>query len=124
MSKPVNCARLFADEHGQTHFEDIEFPLQEVQYAPPAPALLLSDPIAATRVTWLRFPSDWSDAAHPSPRRQLSVILAGEVEVWTSTGIARRFRPGDCLLMEDTFGQGHGARPVDGEALAILVALE
>ena len=56
MIKPANCARLFADEHGETHFEDNEFPMQDVQYAPPAPALQLSGPIAATRLSWLRFP--------------------------------------------------------------------
>lgn len=124
MSKPANCLRLFADEHGETHFEDIEFPMQDVQYAPPAPALQLSDPIAATRISWLRFPAGWSDAAHSSPRRQFSVVLAGEVEVWTTKGDRRRFRPGDCLLMEDTVGKGHGAKPLNGEALAIVIALE
>ena len=111
MIKPANCARLFADEHGETHF------------APPAPALQLSDPIAATRLSWLRFPADWNDAAHPSPRRQLLVVLAGEVEGRTSKGDRRHFRSGDCLLMEDIVGKGHGAKPLNGEALA-MVALE
>ena len=73
MIKPANCTRLFADEHGETRFEDIEFPMQDVQYAPPAPALQLSDPIAATRLSWLRFPADWNDTAHPSPRRQFAL---------------------------------------------------
>ncbi|MEC9343600.1 MAG: hypothetical protein VYD64_07110 [Pseudomonadota bacterium] len=124
MIKPANCTRLFADRQGESHFEAIEFEMNEVQYAPPAPALELSDPVAATAFRWLRFPSDWNDAAHPSPRRQLFIVLAGEVEGWTSTGLTRRFRVGDCLLMEDTTGKGHGARPVDGEALAIVIALE
>jgi hypothetical protein len=98
--------------------------MRDVQYAPPAPALQLSDAIMATRVSWLRFPADWNDAAHPSPRRQLFVVLAGEVEGRTSTGVTRHFGPGDCLLMEDTVGKGHGARPLNGEALAIMIALE
>jgi hypothetical protein len=116
--------RLFADENGESYFEDIELRMREVQYAPPAPAVHLTDPIAATRLVWLRFPTDWNDAAHPSPRRQLFVCLAGEVEGWTSKGDRRRFRPGDCLLMEDTVGKGHGAKPLNGEALGIVVALE
>ena len=57
MIKPANCTRLLADEHGDTYFEDIEFPMHNVQYAPPAPALQLSDPITATRLSWLRFPA-------------------------------------------------------------------
>jgi hypothetical protein len=39
-------------------------------------------------------------------------------------GITRVFETGDCLLMEDTTGKGHGARPLDGEASAIVIALE
>lgn len=124
MIYPAKCVRLFADESGDTYFEDIELPMSAVQYAPPAPALHLSEPVNATRFSWLRFPADWNDDAHPSPRRQLFVVLAGEVEGWTSRGDKRQFGAGDCLLMEDTVGKGHGARPLNGEATAIVIALE
>ena len=124
MTSSARFVRLFTDEDGESHFEDVEMPMSAVQYAPPAPALDLSDPLTATRVSWLRFPAHWNDDAHPSPRRQLFVVLAGRVEGWTSKGDTRHFEAGDCLLMEDTTGKGHGARPLDGEALAILVALE
>ena len=124
MTKPVQCTRLFADENGESHFEEIQFSMASVQYAPPAPALDISDPTEATKFFWFRFPADWNDAAHPSPRRQLFVVLEGEVEGWTSGGKTRIFRAGDRLLMEDTSGKGHGARPVNGEALAVVVALE
>lgn len=123
MANPVNCVRLFSDEHGETHFEDIEIPMNAIQYAPPAPAVHLSDPMATTQVSWLRFPVDWSDNAHPSPRRQLFILLTGNVEGWTSKGERRQFGAGDCLLMEDTVGKGHGARPINGEATAIMVVL-
>ena len=123
MPNPVTCTRLFADENGESHFEDIEISMTEIQYAPPAPAVEISEPVEASRYVWFRFPSDWSDAAHPSPRRQLFVVLAGEVEGWTSKGDRRVFRVGDRLLMEDTTGKGHGARPLNGEALALMIAL-
>ncbi len=124
MINPASCVRLFSDEDGETYFEDIEIPMGAIQYAPPAPAVHLSEPMAATRASWFRFPVDWNDASHPSPRRQLFVLLSGEVEGWTSKGVKRRFRAGDCLLMEDTVGKGHGARPLNGEATAIVIALE
>jgi hypothetical protein len=124
MIQPIRCVRLFSDETGESCFEDIEIPMNEIQYAPPAPAVHLSEPRMATRLSWFRFPADWNDAAHPTPRRQLFVVLSGEVEGWTSKGDTRRFGAGDCLLMEDTVGKGHGARPVNGEAEAIVVALE
>jgi len=92
--------------------------------APPAPALEISEPTDATKFFWFRFPRDWTDPAHLSSRRQLFVVLEGEVEGWTSTGDTRIFKTGDRLLMEDTCGKGHGARPLNGEALAVVIALE
>jgi len=124
MPKIVTCTRLYADEQGESHFEDFEIEMNSVQYAPPAPALDISEPVEAGRYFWFRFPEGWEDAAHPSPRRQLFIVLEGEVEGWTSTGKTIRLRAGDRLLMEDTTGKGHGARPVNGEALAIVIALD
>jgi quercetin dioxygenase-like cupin family protein len=123
MPNPVKCVRLFADESGESHFEDIEFDMSSIQYAPPAPALDISEPTEATQYFWFRFPKDWQDEAHPSPRRQLFVVLDGEVEGWTSSGETRTFKAGDRLLMEDLTGKGHGARPLNGEALAVVIAL-
>jgi hypothetical protein len=124
MPGAVRCTRLFADDKGESHFEEIELNMTSVQYAPPAPALDLSEPTEARQFFWLRFPKDWHDEAHPSPRRQLFVVLEGEVEGLASTGEKRIFRKGDRLLMEDTHGKGHGTRPVNGEALAVVIALE
>lgn len=124
MINPTNCVRLFSDGDGETHFELIDIPLEAIQFAPPAPDLLLSEPMTASRLSWLRFPADWEDRSHPSPRRQLFVPLSGEVEVWTSLGDKKTFTSGDCLLMEDTQGKGHGAKPLKGEAMGIMIALE
>lgn len=116
MPNPITCTRLFADGNGDSYFEDIEISMTEVQYAPPAPALEISDPVEASRYAWLRLPADWSDDAHPSPHRQLCIVLAGAVEGRTSKGDRRVFGVGDRLLMEDTAGKGHGTRPLNGEA--------
>ena len=123
MPSPIKITRLFADSTGESHFEDIEIDMASVQYAPPAPAVDMSDPTATSQLYWFRFPEDWEDAAHPSPRRQIFVVLEGAVEGWTSKGETRVFEPGDRLLMEDTTGKGHGARPVDGEAVAMVIVL-
>ena len=123
MPNPVKIVRLFADERGESHFQEIEIDMALIQYAPPAPALDISKPTEATQFFWFRFPKDWQDAAHPSPRRQLFIVLEGEVEGWTSTGEIRTFKAGDRLLMEDITGKGHGARPLNGEALAVVIAL-
>ena len=123
MPYTIKCVRLYADDQGDSHFEDIEIEMSSIQYAPPAPALEISEPIEASSCFWFRFPKDWHDGAHPSPRRQLFIVLEGEVEGWTSKGDISTFRAGDRVLMEDTSGKGHGARPVNGEALAVVIAL-
>lgn len=98
--------------------------MSALQYAPPAPAVHLSETVKAIGFSWFRFPADWYDTAHPSPRRQFFIVLSAEVEGWTSKGDKRIFRPGSCLLMKDTTGAGHGARPLNGEATALVIALE
>ncbi len=47
MISPTRYVRLFSDEHGETHFEDIEVQMKAIRYAPPAPAVHLSDPVGA-----------------------------------------------------------------------------
>ena len=59
---------------------------------------------------------------HSSPRRQLFIVVAGEIEVSTSTGQARIFKSGDLLLGEDITGRTR-ARALNGEVLAVIVAL-
>jgi hypothetical protein len=54
----------------------------------------------------------------------LFVVLTGEVEGCIGNGERKQFRPEICLLMEDTVGKGHMAKSLNGEALAIMVALE
>lgn len=124
MPRAATCLRLYADETGESHIEEIDFEMSLVRYAPPAPALELSDRVKAEGFSWFRFPEGWFDAAHPSPRRQVFLLLEGEVECMTSLGETRTLKPGDRLLMEDTTGKGHGARPIGGTAFGVMIALE
>ncbi|WP_170482377.1 hypothetical protein [Ruegeria arenilitoris] len=125
MPSTVKFFRLYADDDGESHFEELEATMSSVQYAPPAPPLEVSlEPMEAQSIRWVRFPEHWNDGAHPSPRRQLFILLEGEVEGWTSGGETQLFKAGDRVLMEDTTGKGHGARPINGEALAVMIALE
>ncbi|MEM1130785.1 MAG: cupin domain-containing protein [Pseudomonadota bacterium] len=120
----MTYTRLFADTNGDSHFEGCTVDMDLVHHAPPAPAPELSQPSETARHVWLRFPDDREDAAHPSPRRQLCFILEGIDEGWTSKDETRMFRARDRLVMEETSGKGHGARPVQGAALAVTIALE
>ncbi len=117
--------RLYADEHGESHAEEIEAAFVPMDFAPPAPPLEVSAPVDSTRHHFLRFPAGWDSGFHPSPRRQVFVVLSGEVEGTTSDGTTMSLVPGDVLLMEDTSGKGHTAKAMGGvEAVALMVHLE
>jgi mannose-6-phosphate isomerase-like protein (cupin superfamily) len=104
--------RLFVDDAGETHLEDVAVPLSSVEFAPPAPPLDLSAYHAADRYAFCRFPAGWHGDWHPTPRRQVFFLLAGEMEVEVSDGEVRHIGPGTIVLVEDTHGRGHVSRVV------------
>lgn len=115
---------LFADDSGESHFEDLHAELTPAAFAPPAPPLHLSAAFGAERLVFLAAPENWYGDWHPAPRRQLFAFLSGQIEVEASDGERRSFLPGSCLLMEDTSGKGHATRNVGtGEVLMAVTQL-
>jgi hypothetical protein len=120
----MKYSRYYADDGGETHIEDVQVELTPRDFAPPAPPLYLSPLTPATGFAFARFPAGWGGDWHPTPRRQIYFILAGEIEGDTSDGDRRRLGPGDAVLLEDTTGKGHRARVVsDGDVLTAVVQL-
>ncbi len=120
----MRYTRIFSDEYGESHFEEVEVELAARDFAPPAPPLYLSPMTPAAGVAFVRFPAGWVGDWHPTPRRQFFIFLAGELEGETSDGTRRRYGPGSVGLLEDTTGKGHRSRVVgDGEVLAAVVQL-
>ena len=60
---------------------------------------------------------------HVAPRRQFVIHLAGTAEIEVGDGTSRRFGPGEVLLADDTTGQGHISREVEGPRRQIFVPL-
>ncbi len=117
--------RLYADQDGESHVEETQVEFDAQLYAPPAPAFGISAAKEATRSVFVHFPANWSSELHPSPRRQLFVMLQGHLVGETSDGTIMDLEPGDVLLMEDTTGKGHTARTMDGrEVHAMMVHLD
>jgi hypothetical protein len=117
-------SRLFADEQGESHFEDIEIELAATDYAPPAPPLALSSFTPATQFGFMHAPASWSSEWHPSAARNIFFVLSGKWEVTASDGETRRFAAGSGLLVEDTIGNGHASRVLGGaDSLAVMVQL-
>ncbi len=121
----MKYTRVYADENGESHFEDVEVELSSVDFAPPAPPLDLSAFAPATQYGFCRAPAGWLGDWHPAPRRQIIFYLAGEIEAEVSDGEVRRFGPGSVTLVEDTTGKGHKSRVVGTtDVLSAVVQLK
>jgi len=117
--------RLYADEQGESHFDEVEVGLEPFDFAPPAAPLHVAPLFPAARCGFVCGPPDWDgQIPHPAPRRQLFCNLRGEYEITASDGTTRRFPAGSVLLLEDTTGKGHTTRITSAEdALLVAVAL-
>lgn len=117
--------RLYADENGESHFEELEVELVPTDFAPPAAPLNIARFLPTAESTWVGAFPDWGgDPPHPTPRRQIFCTVQGEYEVTASDGAVRRFSPGSVLLLEDTWGKGHSTRILgDVDTVVFGVAL-
>ena len=100
-------ARIYADESGETHFDDIEVDLISKDAAPPAPPIPLSSPIPATQFIYYSFYAGYIGEWHPAPHRQIFFILSGEIAGEVSDGEVRIVKTGEAVLVEDVIGKGH-----------------
>ncbi len=122
--KGASYVRLFADEVGESHFQEIQANLNRVDFAYGMPPLFVSEDVAASAASFFGAPAGWESDWHPSSGRHLFAVLSGVWEVTASDGQTRTFSTGDVLLVEDTTGKGHTSRVIgDKESIALLVQL-
>ena len=120
----ANYVRLYSDEQGISHFEDVSVSLSPLDFAPPAPPLNFASLFPASRCGLVGGPPDWDgEIPHPAPQRQVFCTLTGSYEVTAGDGTVRTFPPGSMLLLEDTDGIGHTTRIVE-EAVVLAVSLD
>jgi len=110
----MRYVRVFADENGESAFEDVETEGTPTLTIAGVPPLLASGPFPATSMTVVEQPAggtrDW--AWHVAPRKQWLILLTGRATVTVSSGENREFGPGDLLSLEDTEGEGHLSTPL------------
>jgi hypothetical protein len=117
--KTFKVTRVFADENGDSHFEDINYPLSEV-----GPIGFLSHGITVKELVFRKVSPGYDDF-HTAPQRQFVVLLDQGIEIENSLGENRSFRPGEILLMEDVTGKGHRSRNIkhkERNSLFIILA--
>lgn len=118
----LEVVRVAVDAQGKSYFATGAIALTVREYAPPAPALAVSERLAASDLAFAALPAGYYGDWHPAPRRQYGLLLSGTVEVETGDGARRSFSAGSVFLLEDTTGQGHRTRVVgDQQALIALV---
>ena len=111
----MKCTRLYTDAAGNSRFDEIDIPVQQAEFGPPAAPMDLSEPQAAARVIFASIPSGWVGVRHTAPRRQYFVQLTGTIEVEVAEGKRVRTGAGEVTLIEDTDGSGHVTRVIGDE---------
>jgi hypothetical protein len=114
----VKVVYLYSGEDGQSHFADCEVA------AVPSALGATSLPLQALEVS-LRDTEGGPTSVdfRPAPRRQLVVLLKGQVEYFCGDGSRRLLGSGDILLADDTTGQGHRAEIIENPRVQVFVPL-
>jgi hypothetical protein len=70
----MKYVHIYADQSGDSHFEDVEAAMSLTNFAPPAPPVDMSSLMSSTTVGFLAIPTGWYGPPHPvpfiKPRRQ------------------------------------------------------
>jgi len=116
----MKIARIYNDEHGKSHFGEVDIPLSDG-----GPIGLLSEKYSVDKIIFRETPADYDFKWHPAPARQLLFIIKGRAEFTVSNGESRVFGTGDVLLLEDTEGDGHCSKALYNEVRhSIFVTLD
>ncbi len=110
----VRVVRLYSGDDGESHFEDLEIPIEG--------GLSMAFPVDTLdfREAPARHDADW----HNASRRQFVVTTSGALEVEIAGGETRRLGVGDAMLAEDLTGHGHISRTVEAPRRSIVVTLD
>ncbi|KUJ60810.1 hypothetical protein AR687_15485 [Flavobacteriaceae bacterium CRH] len=103
-----SVTRIYSDENGESHFEDLIIPLLnqgEIGF--------LSEAEPAKSIIFREVLPSYDYDFHNAPQKQYIILLDGGVEIETSLGEKRIFKTGEILLVEDTTGKGHKTKNIE-----------
>lgn len=116
----MKITRIYTNEEGHSCFGEVDIPLKEA-----GSIGSLSDLFNVTGIIFRETPGDYDYLWHNAPRRQYLINLEGEVDCTVYGGETRRFGPGDVVLLEDIYGDGHCSKAVNGQSRkSIFVTLD
>ena len=111
--------RVYSDSNGDTRFQDISIPLQDA-----GEIGKLSAKLPASSIIFREVEASYDYNFHNAPQKQYLILIDGGIEIETTLGEKRQFKPGDVLLLEDTEGKGHRTRnlqPIKRKSVFITV---
>ena len=118
----VTYHRIYADAQGGSHFDTVTVEQSLASGAPPAAPFYVSGDRPASKYRFYSFQPGWIGDWHPCPARQFLALMSGAVEMETTDGTVRCFKPGNLVLLEDTSGRGHVTRNTgDGYSTFLVV---
>ncbi|HEY1503839.1 MAG TPA: hypothetical protein VGF92_06035, partial [Stellaceae bacterium] len=82
----MEVLELYADAAGNTHFRSTTIAFEQRDFSPPSPAIGVSADMKPSAAVFLAAPPGWDKVFHPTPRKQLAVVLSGELTVAATGG--------------------------------------
>jgi len=116
----MKVTRIYTGDDDRSHFEELDIPMAagtvgKLSELIPSEGIFFREPEGTGTADFMDF--------HRAPRRQFVIHLAGRVEIETGGGEKRRFGVGDILLADDTAGQGHISRGVEGPRAQVFITV-
>lgn len=106
----MKITRLYSDTKGDSVFEDFVINLKNA-----GEIGRISDSFPVKDIIFRETGGDYDYDFHNAPQKQFIILLNGEIEIETSRGEKRIFKGGDIILVEDTEGNGHKTKSLDGK---------
>ena len=119
----MKFVRIGTSPDGGSQFSEFAVPLPNESRGPSGRTINRSDLIPAGALSFNELPEGLAVDLHPAPRSQLVIVLSGTVEVETSNGEKRLFRPGDLVFADNVGSRGHKTSTVGGPARLLYVHL-
>ena len=121
----MELLELYADAAGETHFRITTVDFESRDFSPPSPPIGVTADLKPAAAVFLEAPPGWDKVFHATPRKQIAMVLAGELTVTASDGETRRFGPGGCFILNDAGDTKGHLTQVQGTANvhALMVAI-
>ena len=121
----MDYLRIWADEHGETHLEEVTVERVVIPAERGVAELWASLGVDVDRMQFLTVQAvDQRPAEHRAPRRQFVVFLDGWVRITTSDGDSRTLPAGAVVLADDVEGKGHVTELEPGARRVLQIPLD